>query len=352
MENMWDQTFGKLQSQVAQANQPIQGKPLPFTPSPGQIVNPNDYISIINRAFESLGQPATDTPHPERGTDSMGIVIGDRYNTTAKFVNDMAKSFVDRVHGQTGQIPTDDQVKQFIAQNSNQGNAMKFIQGQFNPDQMNTLSDNYIKTNPDVVGKQNAIEDQVKGLQGYADQQYNLGRENLLQGTADINAQQKRGLVEDLASQNQLGQANSRYSLDALENNQNKSLSMALKDLSAQRAATGTGLGLSAAQLGQQGQQFNQQFGLANQQFMNQQDVQAQNYGLMNKQLGLAGQLGQQQAAGQSNNGLAGAGGGALSGAATGATVGSAFLPGAGTAIGAGIGGLGGGLLGYFTNRR
>ena len=61
----------------------------------------------------------------------------------------------------------------------------------------------------------------------------------------------------------------------------------------------------------------------------------------MNKQLGLAAQLGQAQA-NNKPSGLSGAAGGALSGAAAG----SAFGP-----WGTGIGALGGGLAGYFSTK-
>jgi len=80
--------------------------------------------------------------------------------------------------------------------------------------------------------------------------------------------------------------------------------------------------------------------GLAQQTFNAGQRQQAMD-NLFNQQtLDQAKLLGQAQANGQQNNGLAGAGGGALSGAATG----TAITPGWGTAIGAGLGGLTGWL--------
>lgn len=302
------------------------------------IASPQDYLGTINSAFSNLGQPGNDS---------------DRQNITNNYIRSLSSSFVDRFHSQTGQTPTADQVKQFVAQNATQGNAMKFVQNQLNPDQMNALSDQYIQSNPNLAINPNQLPGQAltNQLQNYADQQYQTGVQNLQNDVQNQYIPQKQGIVEDLAAQGTLTSPNSRYSLDALEANKNKMLTQGTAQLASQRAQTGLGLGLTGAQMGQDMQKFNQQLGLANRQFANQQDVQTQNYGLMNRQIGLAGQLGQQQAAGQANNGFSGAAGGALTGAGSGAMIGSAF-PGIGTAIGAGIGGLVGGLGGYFGSRR
>lgn len=246
------------------------------------IASPQDYTSTINSAFVNLGQPGDDT---------------NRGQITNNYVRSLSSSFVDRYHSQTGQIPTADQVKQFVAQNATQGNAMKFVQNQLNPDQMNALADQYIQSNPS-----SATSGQLPGqaltnqLQGFADQQYQTGVQNLQNDVQNQYIPQKQGLVNDLAAQGMLQNPNSRYSLNALEGDKNRMLNQGITQLANQRAGAGLNVGLQGAQMGQQNQQFNQQLGLANRQFGNQQDIQAQNYGLMNRQMGLASELGRQQA--------------------------------------------------------
>lgn len=289
------------------------------------IASPSDYLSTVNSAYSNLGQPGND--------------FG-RQDITNNFIRGLSSSFVERYHTATGQIPTPDQVKQFVAQNATQGNAMKFVQNQITPDQISAMSDQYIQSTPNFTNSNQgqALTDQ---LQGFADQQYQTGVQNLQNSVQDQYVNQKQGLANDLAAQGTLESPSSRYSLNALEAEKNRTLTEGTGQLANQRATAGLNAGLTGAQMGQQNQQFNQQLGLANRQFANQQDVETQNYGLMNRQMGLASQLGQAQANGQSNDGVGGALGGGLTGGATGALVGSKFGP-----MGALIGGLGGLALG------
>ena len=262
-------------------------------------INPQDYLGIVNSAYSNLGQAGSDTAaaHPGGGTDTLGLAVGDRIGAANKFASDLAKSFVDRYHKQTGQVPNEDQVHQFISQNANISNAMKYVQGQINPDQMNTMADQYMQTNTDTGTQAQGIDQTLpNSLQQYADQQYQYGAQQLGQDTQNQYQTQKRGLVEDLASQNQLGQANSRYSLNDLEANKNQELQRGITNLLGQRASTMTGLGVTGAQMAQQNKQFGVTAGLQRQGMQNEQDINATNLGLQRVQMGLASQLGKQQA--------------------------------------------------------
>jgi len=114
---------------------------------------------------------------------------------------------------------------------------------------------------------------------------------------------QKQGLVEDLAAQNQLGQANSRYSLNALEAAKNKSLTSAFGNVAVERAKGELTIGTTAQNLlanqrglDQQANQFGQTLGLQRRQLNQSIDDSEYNRGLQRQQMGLAAQLGRQQA--------------------------------------------------------
>lgn len=274
-----------------------------------------DYSNVFNQGYQNLGQTYND-PNPDHNRNEV-YVAGTR---------SLASSFADSVLKKTGQLPTEDQVRQFVAQNLTPGFAQKFITG-MPPDQIDAISNSYIDTNPDVLASfnaqqaqtaaqaqqaqnQSAMKSYTDSLQGYANQQYDTGAQALQNSTQDAYVPAKRGLVEDLAAQNSLGNANSRYSLDTLEGTKNRTLSEGLTNLAGQRAQTMSGLGAQGAQLGLQSQQignqsqsianqakqYGQSLGLANREFMNNQDVQNQNFGLMSRQLDTATKLGKQQA--------------------------------------------------------
>lgn len=273
---------------------------------------------------------------------------------TNKFIDQLASTFVDRIYAKTGQLPSQDQVHQYLASNATQGNATKFIQGNLNPDQLNAMADQHIQSNPDLLGSTNGTpESRILGLNDQLDKIYNAGEKNYVNSydTNVFNPAMTR-TADSLAGQGIITNPNSRYSLDQVEANRGRDISSGLNTLESNRAAGSVDLGKTIEQLLQSQQGINNQSSQFNQTMaLNQDQLDRQN-ALQNKQLSLADRLGQLQAGQQSNNGLSGALGGGLSGAAIGATAGSGFGPGPGTAIGAGVGGLAGLLGGYFGTKK
>lgn len=171
-----------------------------------------------------------------------------------------------------------------------------------------------IDNQPFINEQTQMANNQIQGVNDTFNNQYQQGANNISQAYIP----QKQGLVEDLASQNQLGQGNSRYSLDALAGQQARDISNLGTTLGASRGQALTGIsqglanslqqgrqfaqgqqlqkaqGLSSALMG--GNQFNQQLGLAQNQFNA-----GQGNNMFNNQAGLYGlnqaaMLGQQQA--------------------------------------------------------
>lgn len=171
-----------------------------------------------------------------------------------------------------------------------------------------------IDNQPFINEQTQMANNQIQGVNDTFNNQYQQGVSNINQAYIP----QKQGLVEDLAAQNQLGQANSRYSLNALAGQQGKDISNLGTTLGASRGQALTGIsqglanslqqgrqfaqgqqlqkaqGLSSALMG--GNQFNQQLGLAQNQFNA-----GQGNNMFNNQAGLYGlnqaaMLGQQQA--------------------------------------------------------
>lgn len=296
------------------------------------IASPQDYTAMINNAFVNLGQPA-DAP--------------DRQDITNNFIRSLSSSFVDRYHTQTGRVPTADQVKQFVSQNASGANASRFIQDQLNPDKINTISDQYLQGNPNVTADpnaQSAEQQRILSLNDQLDKAYKAGSENYVNSyDQNIYNPNKARTTNDLAGQGMLTNPNSRYSLDQIDANRGRDLSSGLNTLASNRAAGSVDLGKTIEGLLQSQQGINNQSSQFNRTFNANQDQNYFNQGLQNRALSMGQQIGQLQAAGQSNNGLSGGLGGGIGGAAAG----SAFGP-----WGAGIGGLAGLLGGYFGTKK
>lgn len=238
------------------------------------------YAGVINQGYQLLGQPFHDNT--------------DRSTITAQGTTQLASAYADQVYKQTGQLPSEDEVRNFVAQNYTPTFATQLIQNVVTPDQINNMASQYLQSNPSKAAQ--PAQQSVTDLSGLADQQYQTGVQNFTNSVQDQYVPQKQGLAEDLASQNMLGQNNSRYSLDTLEANKNKTLSEGLGQLANQRAGAGIGLGVTAAQLGQQAQQFGVNAGLQRQGLMA--GINQQTYQNLLGQQGIqtAQQLGQQQA--------------------------------------------------------
>lgn len=299
---------------------------------------PTDYEGTFKSGYANLGQPAS----------------GYNPNVTIAGTQALADSFADRVLSKTGSLPTEDQVRQFVAQNLTSGFAQKFIQG-IPKDQIDGLTDQYLQGNPDALtnpGTQTAEQKRLDGLKTQLDTIYSTGKDNLVSGyDSTVFNPAKTRAADDLAGQGMLTNPNSRYNLNVIEANRGKDLQSGLNTLESARASGQVDLGKTIEDLLQKNADRAQSSYQFNKNFNANQDATFFNQGLQRQQMDLAGQIGRAQANGQSNNGFAGAGGGALSGAASGAYVGS-VVPGLGTAVGAGIGGIAGGLMGYLGSKR
>ncbi len=266
-----------------------------------------EYGGIVDQAYQNLGQPLHDSPH-----DVNGQVVGNRDEIYVNATRGLASAFADSVYKKTGQLPSEDQVKNFVAQNLTQGFAQKFITG-MPTDQITALADQHVDANPDQYvpqGQANqaqADQDRILGLNKQLDQAYDAGANNYVQSYNDrVYAPAKQQTANDLAGQGMLTQPNSRYSLDAIEANRGRDISSGLNTLAGERAKGSVGLGTTIEGLLQsqqginnQNMQFNKNFGLANQQFNAAQDQNTFNQGLQNRSLDIAGQIGRMQAEGK-----------------------------------------------------
>lgn len=292
-----------------------------------------EYGNVFDQGYQNLGQPLHDN------SNRNDVYVG---GTRA-----LATAFADSVYKKTGQLPTEDQVKNFVAQNLTQGFAQKFITG-LPQDQITALADQHVNDNPDqfAAAGQQTPQDRVLGLNKQLDEAYSRGSEDYVNKyDQNVYNPSKTKTANDLAGQGMLTQPNSRYSLDAIEANRGRDISSGLNTLASERAKGSVGLGTTIEGLLQSQQGINNQKSQFNQQFQAAQDKNIFDQGLQNRSLDIAGQIGKLQAGGQSNNGFAGALGGATSGAVAGTGTGG---PGWGTAIGGLIGGLGG----YFGTKR
>lgn len=352
----YDPQQGYVQTQAPQATNPGQttSNPTPATPaqatlgtsrnpstSAQQLVQqifgstPTAYQSKFDTGFENLGQTGHANPN---------VVIA---GTQA-----LADSFATKYLAKTGKLPDESTVRSFVAQNLTPSFAQNFIQG-IPGDQIDLISDNYIKGNPDILGGNNSDQDQLNNLQNSFNDAYKAGEQGLVSSYMnDVYAPTKTRTADDLAGQGMLTNANSRYALNNVESNKSRDITSGLNVLAGNKASGQIDIAKTIANLiqgnkdrAQSGYQFQQQFN-ANQ------DNTAFNQGLQRKQLSIAEQIGRMQAGNQSNDGIFGALGGGLSGAGSGflsgSLAGSKISPGYGTLIGGGLGLLGG----YFGSKK
>ena len=298
--------------------------------------DPTDYAGVFDTGYANLGHGNEKGQHNEVAAN--GIIA-------------LATPYINAYMKQNGKLPTEDEVRSFVGDNLNSQYASDFITGNVSPDKIMSKYVTPALQQQKLLETTGQSNDQItKGIAGLNDlnsQLYEAAKNKLPQDVEELYTPQQKGLAEDLAAQNQLGQMNSRYSLDALQAQKQKAITQGLGNILVARAQGGIDVGKTAQQLmanqrslEQQNQQFGQTFGLQRKALNQSIDEQEYQRGLQQQQLGLAAQLGRQQAAGQRNNGL----GGSLGGAASGAMIGGQF----GGPWGALAGGLGGGLLGYF----
>lgn len=283
--------------------------------------NPQDYAGVFNQGYQNLGQPGM-------GHDAV----------VANGTHDLASAYIDSVFQKTGSLPSEQDVRGFVADNLTPGFTQKYIQG-MPKDQINALANQYVSSNaasPSTAG--------ISGLSNQLDKAFEAGKQNLVSGyDTSVYGPQKTQAVNDLAGQGMLQNPNSRYTLNALDANKSRDLASGLTTLEGARAQGQVGLDTTIQSLLQENANRAQnayQFGKT---YNANQDNTAFNQGLQTRQLSLADTLGKLQANGQSNNGLAGAFGGAATGALAGSAAG-----GIGAIPGAFLGAAGG----YFSTKR
>jgi len=246
------------------------------------------YGNTFDQGYEALGQPLRDNNRDD-------VYVG---GTRA-----LASAFADRVLAQTGSLPTEDQVRQFVASNLTPSFASKFIQGMA-PDQINSLADEYIMGNPDALvnpgtlgAAKSAEEQRLMALTQQLDKVYNAGRSNLVAGYDDtVYGPAKQRAAEDLAGQGMLTSPNSRYTLDKIEGARGRDLASGLNTLESERARGTIDLSKTIEDLLQRNKDRSQnayQFGKT---FSANRDDTLFNQGLKRRELGVAERLGQAQA--------------------------------------------------------
>lgn len=283
--------------------------------------NPQDYAGVFSQGYQNLNQP---------GTGHEAVV--------ANGTHDLASAYIDSVLQKTGSLPSEADIRGFVADNLTPSFTQKYILG-MPKDQINALANQYVSSNtagPAPAG--------ITGLSDQLDKAFEAGKQNLVSGyDQSVYGPQKTNTVNDLAAQGMLNNPNSRYALNALEANKSRDLASGMTSLEGARAGGQVNLATTIQDLLQKNADRAQnayQFGKT---FNANQDNTAFNQGLLSRQLSLADTIGRAQANGQNNNGLSGALGGGVSGAGAGA----AFGP-----WGAAAGGIGGAILGYASTKK
>lgn len=245
-------------------------------------LTPTDYSGVYDTAFQNIGQPAN----------------GNHGNKTIEGVQALADAFVTRFHQKTNTLPSEEQVRQFVANNLTPGFASRMIAG-INTDQIiNSYVDPYIQDNANnlgIGGTGGDAQSRILSLNDQLDKAYEAGKNKFIQDTNDQYGAQKQGLVNDLAGQGMLTQPNSRVSLDALEAAKNKSIASGINTLAGQRAAGSVDLGKTIESLLQSQQQIGNQASQFNKTFNAGREDNYFNQGLQNRQLSLSDTLGRLQ---------------------------------------------------------
>lgn len=261
-----------------------------------------DYQGTIDKGYQNLNQPLN---APNTG----------REDKTNEFVSDLASNFADRVYQKTGQLPSEDQIRQFVVANATTSNASKFITGNLGTDAMSALSDQHIQGNPDIVSSANpqpnpaaAAQQRILGLNDQLNKVYDTGEQNYVNRyNSDVYAPAKTSAVNDMAAQGLSTQPTSRIGLNQIEGNRQRDISSGLNTLESNRAAGSVDLGKQIEQLLQGQQQItnqNTQFGQSlannanqfNRNYNLNQDQLDYNRGLQQQQMDLSSQLGRLQA--------------------------------------------------------
>lgn len=308
--------------------------------------HPLGYEGVFKNAYENLNQPySPTTPTFTPGQSGFKDQPSGQQNVASAGTKEIADAFINRYYQNYGALPDENVIKDFVASKADSRFAQNYITGNYSRDAFNVQDiDPYLKINAADVAPEGTEAAADTTLQDQLNNYYSQARTGLASQVEDAYLPSKQKMVEDQAAQGILSSPVSRYGLNQLEGDKNRSLTQAYGKLAESQAQGQLGVADSMAKLGENarqfdvGQQFNQQ-SLREQ--MNQYDT---NMGFNRQQLALAGQLGRSQAS-DSESGL---GGDIFSGGASGALLGAKF----GGPWGALAGGLAGAGLGAATSKR
>lgn len=240
---------------------------------------PTDYSGAYDTAYQNAGQPAG----------------GPHGNKTIEGTQALADAFVNRFYEKTNALPSEDQVRQFVAQNLTPGFAAQTIAGTNKDSIVANYVDPYLKDNGIGTGAQSPADLQAQ-LQGQYDTVYDAAKKNYLADSEDQYGAQKANLTNDLSGQGLITQPNSRISLDALEAAKNKNITSGLNTLAINRATGQVDLAKTIQDLLQKQETINNNTSQFNKTFNAGREDTYFNQGLQNKQLGMAQTLGKLKA--------------------------------------------------------
>ena len=301
------------------------------------------YRGTVNQGYQSLDQPLND---PNTGREDL----------TTNYISQLADVYADRVFKQTGQLPSADQIRQFVSQNANSGNAAKFIQGNLNRDQIATIADQHLGGNPVVQPQitaptQNQIGAGTNRALDESNKIYDMVQNQAVESNRRAFAPLRTRAAEEEAALGRLRSPVSAAPESAVNNidvQEGNSLSGIISNIMGQKASNtldfskfNETLGAGERRAGEAESQFARNLATNRNQFaqtlnFNREKQDTENT-LNRKQLSIADMIGRAQGKNQPGRGQA-----ALSGGLSGAASGAAFGP-----WGALIGGAAGAGLGY-----
>jgi len=254
---------------------------------------PTDYRGTFQQGFETLGQTGEVNP-----------------NVVTNGTIALADAFIEQIQKQTGNLPSEDQVRQFVASTLDRGFASEFIRGIPKDSIVANYVSPYVKSNINDLNpstETNSLEKEIasrnSGLSARLDDLFNRAT-NTVSGriNREFNDQRGRAIEEEAA----LGRLRSPVSIPTIariDENRNRSLSDAFGQLAGQRASgemdlskTIEGILAGERRAKEQGNQFNQELGLRRDMLKDQRNQYQDSLGLQRQQIGLAERIGKMQA--------------------------------------------------------
>lgn len=259
---------------------------------------PLGYEGTFKQAYENLGQPYQTTVSGPGGTATQSGGSEGQQNVAITGTRQLAEAFATRYFEKYGKVPDEDTTKGFVGQNLNSRYAQEVITGLPMDQLVAKYVDPYIQANandiaPETTESETPEEDLLQRQLG---QYYDQARTGLASQVEDAYNPAKQKMVNELAAQGNLSSAASRYSLNELEGEKNRSLTQAFGGLAEKQASGQLGVASTLAGLRQDADQFGRTLGLERQKFMEDQNRYDTEMGLKRQELSLADRVGRAQA--------------------------------------------------------